>query len=96
MNARSFTAARTAARTMSFSSAVLKLLYVALENAQKTAKVLFNRRLARKLDEMSDRELADIGLTRDDVRFGISMPFNADPTVELARRARFNSGRRSI
>lgn len=91
MNARSFTAARTAARTMSFSTAVLKALYVALANAQKTAKVLVHRRLARKLDELSDRELADIGLTREDVRFGISMPFRADPTIELARRAQLNS-----
>jgi len=91
MYARSFTATRTAVRIPSLGSAVLKFLRVSLGYVQKTAVALINRRMARKLADLSDRELADIGLTRDDVRCGFSMPLNADPTVELARRARLNS-----
>ncbi|MDF1606815.1 DUF1127 domain-containing protein [Hoeflea sp. YIM 152468] len=87
MNAHSF----TPVPTTSFRTAVLNVFHVMMQNSQKAAKALVRRQLARKLDELSDRELADIGLTREDVHFGMSMPRNADPTVELARRARLNS-----
>ncbi|GAB5463778.1 MULTISPECIES: DUF1127 domain-containing protein [Hoeflea] len=91
MNARSFTAALSAVRTPGFGSVVLGFAHALVRNVRQVSNARLNRRKACKIAELSDRELSDIGLTRDDVRYGFSVPFNADPTVELARRARLNS-----
>lgn len=90
MNARSLTATRPAAQTLGLGSTVKNILLTAAGNARPLAKALFNRRLARKIEELSDHELSDIGLTRDDVRYSLSMPLSVDPTTEFARRARLN------
>ncbi|MBZ9726007.1 DUF1127 domain-containing protein [Mesorhizobium sp. B2-5-9] len=42
-----------------------------------------NRRAFYRLGEMSDAELADIGLTRADLCVAIDVPFGRDPTVIL-------------
>ncbi|MDG4853631.1 MAG: DUF1127 domain-containing protein [Mesorhizobium sp.] len=42
-----------------------------------------NRRAFYRLGEMSDAELADIGLTRADLHVAVSVPFGRDPTVKL-------------
>ncbi|MET2828376.1 DUF1127 domain-containing protein [Mesorhizobium shangrilense] len=42
-----------------------------------------NRRAFYRLGEMSDSELADIGLTRADLHVAIDVPFGSDPTVRL-------------
>ena len=42
-----------------------------------------NRRAFHRLGEMSDAELADIGLTRADLSVAIDAPLGADPTVRL-------------
>lgn len=42
-----------------------------------------NRRAFYRLGEMSDAELADIGLTRADLHVAIDVPFGSDPTVKL-------------
>lgn len=42
-----------------------------------------NRRTFHRLGEMSDAELADIGLTRADLSVAISLPFGSDPTAKL-------------
>ena len=42
-----------------------------------------NRRAFYRLGEMSDADLADIGLTRADLHVAIDVPFGADPTVKL-------------
>ncbi len=42
-----------------------------------------NRRAFYRLGEMSDAELADIGLTRADLHVAIDGPFGLDPTVRL-------------
>jgi uncharacterized protein YjiS (DUF1127 family) len=91
MNARSLTAALSAVRTPGMGSTIQGSLYTLARNVRQLANAQLNRRRARKITELSDHELFDIGLTRDDVRYGFSMPFNADPTAELARRARQNS-----
>ena len=91
MNARSFTAALSAVRTPGFGSAVQDFMHALVRHARQIVYARLNRRQAFKIAELSDRELSDIGLTRDDVRCGFSVPFNADPTVEFARRARLNS-----
>ena len=43
-----------------------------------------NRRAFYRLGEMSDAELADIGLTRTDLSVAVSgIPFGSDPTARL-------------
>ncbi|AZO64441.1 MULTISPECIES: DUF1127 domain-containing protein [unclassified Mesorhizobium] len=42
-----------------------------------------NRRAFYRLGEMSDSELADIGLTRADLHVAIEVPFGRDPTERL-------------
>ncbi|RUW71635.1 MULTISPECIES: DUF1127 domain-containing protein [unclassified Mesorhizobium] len=42
-----------------------------------------NRREFYRLGEMSDAELADIGLTRADLHVAVAVPFGRDPTVKL-------------
>ncbi|UVK38608.1 DUF1127 domain-containing protein [Mesorhizobium sp. AR10] len=42
-----------------------------------------NRRAFYRLGEMSDAELADIGLTRADLHVAVAVPFGRDPTVKL-------------
>ena len=52
------------------------------------ARVLKNRRDAGMLAGMDDRMLADIGLTRSDLRDAYAQPLWRDPTDMLAGRAR--------
>ena len=42
-----------------------------------------NRRAFYRLGEMTDTELADIGLTRSDLHVAVDLPFASDPTVRL-------------
>lgn len=42
-----------------------------------------NRRAFYRLGELSDAELADIGLTRSDLHVAVAAPFASDPTVRL-------------
>ena len=46
-------------------------------------KALKNRREFYRLGEMSDAELADIGLTRADLHVAHGHPIGADPTATL-------------
>ncbi|MBZ9674435.1 DUF1127 domain-containing protein [Mesorhizobium sp. ES1-1] len=46
-----------------------------------------NRRAFYRLGEMSDAELADIGLTRGDLHVAVDVPFGRDPTVVLRQIA---------
>lgn len=42
-----------------------------------------NRREFMRLGEMTDAELADIGLRRTDLHAAVGLPFGADPTARL-------------
>jgi uncharacterized protein YjiS (DUF1127 family) len=42
-----------------------------------------NRRAFYRLGELSDAELADIGLSRSDLHVAFSVPLSVDPTVRL-------------
>jgi uncharacterized protein YjiS (DUF1127 family) len=53
----------------------------------RLAEALKNRRVAVRLAEFDDRMLADIGLTRSDLRDAYAEPLWHDPTDTLARRA---------
>jgi len=60
------------------------------------------RAAARKLCEMDERMLADVGLTRADVERAFDSPWYADPSADLSRARntrmtnRFNAGRRRV
>jgi uncharacterized protein YjiS (DUF1127 family) len=43
-----------------------------------------NRRAFYRLGELSDAELADIGLTRADLHVAVGSPFAVDPTASLS------------
>jgi uncharacterized protein YjiS (DUF1127 family) len=51
-------------------------------------QMMKNRRDANMLAGFDDRMLADIGLTRGDVRDAVSEPLWSDPTAILVHRAR--------
>jgi uncharacterized protein YjiS (DUF1127 family) len=61
---------------------------IVLTGMRNFARLLKNRRNARKLAGMDDRMLADIGLTRSDLRDAYAQPLWRDPTDVLAGRAR--------
>jgi uncharacterized protein YjiS (DUF1127 family) len=61
---------------------------VALHGMRKFSRLLKNRRNARMMAGMDDRMLADIGLTRSDLRDAYAQPLWRDPTDVLAGRAR--------
>jgi len=51
------------------------------------------RRHLKTLSEFDDHMLADIGITREDVRWALGLPFAYDPGIELQRRALRNRAR---
>jgi uncharacterized protein YjiS (DUF1127 family) len=67
---------------------VRSIAAIALNGMRKLARALKNRRNARMLAGMDDRMLADIGLTRSDLRDAYAEPIWRDPTDVLAGRAR--------
>lgn len=50
-------------------------------------RAIKNRRQFYRLGEMSDAELADIGLVRTDLFVALQSPFGTDPTVKLGALA---------
>jgi uncharacterized protein YjiS (DUF1127 family) len=61
---------------------------IVLNGMRKFARLMKNRRNARMLAGMDDRMLADIGLSRSDLRDAYAQPIWRDPTDILAGRAR--------
>ena len=59
----------------------------ALRRVTRALRGLQNRRAAIRLAGFDDRMLADIGLTRSDLRDAYAQPLWRDPTRVLARRA---------
>jgi uncharacterized protein YjiS (DUF1127 family) len=51
-------------------------------------RVARHRRVMAALAAIDDRGLADIGITRQDLRDATALPLDADPSLALARRAR--------
>lgn len=60
--------------------AVAARIVLAAANLYRTWR---NRRAFCRISEMTDAELADIGLTRSDIRAAVALPFSVDPTAEL-------------
>lgn len=55
----------------------------AVAAVSKLMAIMRNRREFRRLGEMSDIELADIGLTRADLQLVSELPLTDDPTARL-------------
>ena len=66
---------------------------IVVARIRQVANILKNRRDAMALAGLDDRMLADIGLTRGDVRDAFSEPAWSDPTAILVSRV--NERRRS-
>ena len=62
----------------------------AVANAWRAA---CNRREIYRLGEMTDTELADIGLRRGDLHVVIKLPLRVDPTARLGSLAQARTGR---
>lgn len=90
MTAHDFAPARTPVSSTGFGSVLSRTLVYSADKVRMVTRALINRAQARRLNGFSDRELADIGLTRDDLGHAFSMPLTIDPTIEFARRAREN------
>lgn len=50
-------------------------------------RALINRRHLSELNDMTDIQLEDIGLDREDLRAAMNMPLHVDPTTQLGRLA---------
>ena len=72
------------ARAFGVARATLGLLNVVL---LWPFRALENRRLLDGMGELSDYELRDIGLTRQDLRDATALPANRDPGQFFAARA---------
>ena len=60
---------------------------VVVNTAVNFIRALKNRRAFYRLGELSDSQLADIGLTRADLNVVVDLPFSADPTAHLGTMA---------
>ena len=82
-----------------FATAVNAVSGYVVARSREVVLLLKNRRDAASLSGMDDRMLADIGLTRGDLRDAYSEPVWRDPTAILVSRAherRINRRRVSI
>ena len=70
-----------------FAAAVNAIYGFVVVRARLLAQIVKNRRDAASLAGLDDRMLADIGLTRGDLRDAISEPVWRDPTAILVSRA---------
>lgn len=66
----------------------------AFHRVAKLARSIINRLAANKLTEMTDQQLADIGLVRSDVMSALETGLLDDPTLYLARAAKMRAGSR--
>ena len=74
-----------------FVTTFTSLVRAAAKRTGFVASILVNRWMAKQLCDFTDHELADIGLSRSDVREAFGGPLYADPSLRLATIARGNS-----
>ena len=77
-----------ASQSGSSEAGILRIVGHALYNALQSWK---NRRQVAALAEFDDHMLADIGLSRRDVREALDLPFSHDPGRELQQRSAHNT-----
>lgn len=78
-----------------FVTTFTTLVRAAAERTASVAKIMVNRWMAKQLCDFTDHELADIGLSRSDLRVALDSPLHADPSLRLAAIARGNSANMS-
>jgi uncharacterized protein YjiS (DUF1127 family) len=78
------TTLKTTARTFPGFATLLGVARVAFRTAEAGWAVIRNRRRVRQLGELDDYLLADMGLTRADLREAYSVPIHHDPSLRLA------------
>lgn len=74
-----------------FATTILSIVRAAAARVTSFAMAQVNRWMVKQLCDFSDHELADIGLTRSDLRIAFDGPVHADPSLKLAAIARGNS-----
>ncbi|MGV1907231.1 DUF1127 domain-containing protein [Agrobacterium cavarae] len=67
---------------------------MAIDRVAKLARSIMNRLAVNKLTEMTDQQLADIGLVRSDVTKALEIGLLDDPTLQLARAAKMRASSR--
>ncbi len=77
-----------------FAGLVNAVAGIVVARSRQVAQILKNRRDAMTLAGLDDRMLADIGLTRGDVRDAFSEPVWSDPTTILVSRVNERRGSR--
>ena len=70
------------------------VLEAILRDVSSALRSWARRRQLKQLTDLDDHLLADIGVTREDVRWALDLPFPHDPGIELQRRALRNRVRR--
>jgi len=65
-----------------------RLVLSAANVASWPFRVAAQRRILTDLARFDDRELADIGLSRQDLHDATALPLGADPSAHLTSRAR--------
>ena len=76
--------------TTSAPTAITNFATRTVEKVAAVFQAFKNRREMYRLGEMSDLELADIGLRRADLFVAMDAPATVDPTVRLSRLAAGN------
>jgi uncharacterized protein YjiS (DUF1127 family) len=84
MEATMTTILKTTTRSLPGSATLFGAARVAYRTAFALWTVIRNRRQVRQLGELDDYLLADMGLTRADLREAHSVPIHHDPSLRLA------------
>lgn len=74
----------TTSRSSSVSALVATTIRGVATALQARWSVMRNRRRMKSLEDFDDHLLADIGLTRQDLRAARTLPSHLDPTLRLA------------
>jgi len=69
------------------------LLAIVADTVGRAARAWSNRRTIVSLGDFDDHMLADIGISRDDVRQALAVPFGEDPALMLQHLALRNRKR---
>ena len=77
----------TKSSTTGFSARFIESAVLAFAALRAYGTAYINRRSARRLSELPDYLLKDMGLKRDDIHAALSQDWRSDPTFELAYRA---------
>ena len=75
------------------NSAPANLLATLLNVVRSAWTAGMRRRKLASLLDLDDHMLADVGVTREDLKWVLDLPFSHDPGLELQRRALRNRAR---